>query len=145
MPSAKLAANYDTVVFEKLTIDNMVKNHSLASTIMDATWGKLREYTAYKVERRGGRTIIVTPNGTSQKCSGCWVVVEKDLSVRVHKCPSCGLTMDRDHNAALNILKLGLERARAEAEPLLVRRISKFSQGSEKPRMEVVHPSLVKE
>lgn len=132
--SAKLAAKYDTIVFEDLKINNMVKNHSLASAIMDATWSKLRQLTAYKVERRGGNIIVVDPRGTSQKCSGCGCVVEKDLSVRVHRCPGCKLVIDRDHNAALNILKLGLERAHAEAEPLLVRRISKFSQGSKKPQ-----------
>lgn len=142
--SARLAAKYDAVVFEDLKINNMVKNHSLASAIMDATWSKLRQLTAYKVERRGGNIIVVNPRGTSQKCSGCGCVVEKDLSIRVHQCPSCKLVIDRDHNAALNILKLGLEQAYAEAEPLLVRRISKFSQGSKKPQNEVVHPSPVK-
>jgi putative transposase len=131
--SAKLAANYDTIVFEKLTINNMVKNHSLASAIMDATWSKLRQMIAYKAERRGGQIILINPSSTSQKCSRCGRVVEKDLSVRIHQCPSCNLVMDRDHNAALNILKLGLEQAHAEAEPLLVRRISKFSRGSNKP------------
>jgi putative transposase len=131
--TTKLAAKYDTVIFEALKINNMVKNHNLASAIMDATWSKLRLYTAYKVEGRGGRVILVNPNGTSQKCSGCGWVVQKDLSERIHQCPACNLVIDRDHNAALNILNLGLEQARAEAEPLLVRRISKFSLGSKKP------------
>jgi putative transposase len=117
--SAKLANNYTTVVFEKLTIDNMVKNHSLASAIMDATWGKLRQLTAYKVERRGGQVILVNPSGTSQKCSRCGCVVEKDLSIRTHECPSCGLVIDRDQNAALNILKLGLEQTHARSNHYL--------------------------
>ena len=126
--SKNLAEQYDTIVFEKLNINNMVKNHNLAQAIMDATWGELRLYTAYKVERCGGRVIIVNPSGTSQKCSGCGVVVSKDLSIRRHECPSCKLTLDRDHNAALNILKLGLEQAHAEKQPILVRqRISKFA------------------
>jgi putative transposase len=68
---------YTLVVFEKLDIANMVKNHSLPSAIMDATWAKLRQYTAYKVERRGGQVILVNPRGTSQKCSRCGVVTEK--------------------------------------------------------------------
>lgn len=134
--SAELASKYRTIVFEDLKINIMVKNHSLASAIMDAAWAKLRQMTAYKVERRGGQIILVNPSGTSQKCSGCGCVVKKDLSVRMHKCPSCNLVIDRDHNAALNILKLGLERTHAEVEPLLVRRqISKFSQGSKKPQI----------
>ncbi|MEW6605039.1 MAG: transposase [Thermoproteota archaeon] len=128
---------YTLVVFEKLNIKNMVKNHHLAQAIMDATWGKLREYTAYKVEegRGGGRVIVVNPSGTSQKCSECGVVKAKeklDLSERIFECHSCGLVIDRDLNAAKNIEKLGLEQALAETEPLLVRqqrqqkRISKF-------------------
>ena len=130
--STELACTYDTMVFEKLNINNMVKNHNLAQAIMDATWGKLRLYTAYKAERRGGRVILVNPCGTSQKCSRCGVVAETklDLYVRTFECHSCGLVMDRDLNAALNILKSGLEQARAEKRPLLVRqhkRISKFA------------------
>ena len=136
--SKELADNYDTVVYEKLNINNMVKNHNVASAIMDATWGRLRLYTAYKVERRGGRVILVDPSGTSQKCSRCGVVAKEklDLSVRTFECHSCGLVMDRDLNAALNILKLGLEQARAEAEPLLVqrKRISKFQSRKQEAR-----------
>ncbi|MDV3278746.1 MAG: transposase [Nitrososphaerales archaeon] len=127
--SRQLANNYSTIVFEDLHIPSMVKNHYLASAIMDASWGQLRRLTAYKAERRGGRVILVEPSGTSQKCSGCGEVVPKELSERVHRCPRCGLSLDRDVNAARNILKLGLERARAEEQPLLVqrRRISKFA------------------
>jgi len=113
----------------------MVKNHSLASAILDATWGKLRRLTVYKAERRGRRVILVEPSGTTQICSGCGEIVPKELSVRTHACPRCGLVLDRDLNAARNILERGLERARAETEPLLVPaiRISKFRRGSEKP------------
>ncbi|WP_266190354.1 transposase [Candidatus Nitrososphaera gargensis] len=102
---------------------------------MDATWGKLRQLTAYKVEKRGGRVLVVNPGGTSQKCSGCGVEVKEklDLSIRMFECHSCGLVLDRDTNAAKNILKSGLEQAHAETEPLLIRqrhqqrqRISKF-------------------
>ena len=92
-----------------------------------ATWAELRQMTAYKVERRSGQVILVNPNGTSQKCSGCGAVVQKDLSIRTHECPSCKLVVDRDRNAAINILKLGLEQAHVEKRPLLVRRISKFA------------------
>ena len=133
--SKKLADKYDTIVFEKLNINNMVKNHNLAAAIMDATWGKLRQMTAYKVERRGGQVIIVNPSGTSQKCSGCGVVVPKDLSVRKHECPSCKLVLDRDHNAAMNILKLGLEQAHVEKQPLLVKQISKFASVKQEARV----------
>ncbi len=127
--SHQLANHYSTIVFEDLHIPSMVKNHRLASAIMDASWGQLRRLTAYKAERRGGRVMLVNPSGTSQKCSGCGEVVPKELSERVHDCPNCGLVVDRDVNAARNILKAGLERARVEERPLLVqrRRISKFA------------------
>ena len=128
--SDKLTKENRVIVFEDLKILNMVKNHNLASAITDAAWGKLRRLTAYKAERRGGRVILVNPSGTSQKCSGCGEMVPKELTDRVHDCPRCGLVIDRDVNAARNILKAGLEQARVEAEPLLVqrRRISKFGR-----------------
>ena len=129
--SHHLANHYSTIVFEDLHIPSMVKNHSLASAITDASWGQLRQLTAYKAERHGGRVILVEPRGTSQKCSGCGEVVPKELSERVHHCPRCGLVVDRDVNAARNILKAGQELAHVEAEPLLVqrrKRISKFGQ-----------------
>jgi putative transposase len=127
------AHNYSTIVFEDLKIPNMVKNHHLASAILDACWGKTRRLTAYKAERRGGRVILVEPRGTSQECSRCGRMVEKALLERTHSCPHCGLELDRDVNAARNILARGLEQARVEAEPLPVIRIGKFGQGSKKP------------
>ena len=59
--SDKLTKENKIIVFEDLRIGNMVKNHNLASAIMDAAWGKLRLLTAYKAERRGGRVILVEP------------------------------------------------------------------------------------
>ncbi|OHE56271.1 MAG: hypothetical protein A3K61_04500 [Thaumarchaeota archaeon RBG_16_49_8] len=132
--SRKLADNYGTIIFEDLMIKNMVKNHRLASAILDATWSKLRRLTAYKAERRGGRVILVEPRGTSQECSGCHKIVEKSLSVRTHVCPHCGLMLDRDVNAAKNILARGLEQTHAETEPIPIIRIGKFSQRSKKPK-----------
>jgi len=142
--SHHLAANYGTIVFEDLRVGNMVKNHSLASTILDATWAKLRRLTVYKAERRSGRVIFVEPSGKSQVCSGCGETVPKDLSVRTHRCPHCGLVLDRDLNAAKNILGRGLEQAPAETRPLLapIVRISKFSSRKREAypfRGQVVH------
>ena len=132
--SGSLAEEYGTIVFENLNIRGMVKNHFLASAIMDSCWYKLRQFTVYKAERCGGRVVFVNPAGTSQKCSGCGETVQKPLFERVHSCRKCGLITDRDVNAARNILALGLEQALTETEPLLVhRRISKFGRGSEKP------------
>jgi putative transposase len=85
----------------------MVKNHHLAKSISDASWAKFIEYVSYKAESAGKKVIFVNPRNTSQICSSCGAIVKKSLSVRVHKCPSCGLILDRDVNAAINILRLG--------------------------------------
>lgn len=107
--SRKLVNRFGLIVFEKLTIQNMVKNHHLAKSISDAAWGQLIRFTTYKAEWAGRCVRQVNPRNTSQACSGCGSIVEKDLSVRVHSCVRCGLTLDRDHNAAINILALGLQ------------------------------------
>ncbi len=126
--SNQLTTENNIIVFEDLNVSNMVKNHSLASAIMDATWGKLRQLTVYKAERRGGRVVLVNPSGSSQKCSGCGWISSKKLTLndRVFHCENCGLILDRDVNAAKNVLKAGLEQSLVETEPLLVKRISKF-------------------
>lgn len=105
--SYKLIDNYDVIVFEDLQVKNMIKNHHLAKSISDASWSKFIEYTSYKAESAGKEVILVNPRNTSQICSGCGVIVKKSLSVRVHKCPYCGLVLDRDINAAINILRAG--------------------------------------
>ncbi|MDP6627060.1 MAG: transposase, partial [Methanopyri archaeon] len=101
--SRQLADNYSTITFEKLNIVNMVQNHHLAKSIVDASWNKLIQYTTYKAEEAGGKVVLVDPKNTSQMCSRCGMLVKKDLSVRVHSCWNCGLTIDRDLNAAINI------------------------------------------
>ena len=107
--SLNLVKSYDLIAFEELNIEGMVKNHCLAKHIADAAWGKLIATTSYKAEWAGKRVVLVNPSNTSQICSGCGQMVQKDLSERVHRCPFCGLTLDRDHNAAINILRLGLQ------------------------------------
>ena len=100
---------YGTIVFEDLDITNMTQNHNLAKSILDASWNKLIRYTSYKAEDAGRNVVLVNPAYTSQMCSCCGSIVKKDLSVRVHDCPYCGLSIDRDLNAALNIARLGLQ------------------------------------
>jgi putative transposase len=97
----------DLVVYEDLKVRNMVKNHHLAKSISDASWSMFREWVEYfgKVFKIG--VIAVAPHYTSQECSGCGAIVKKTLSTRTHTC-SCGTILDRDHNAALNILRIGL-------------------------------------
>ncbi|MDD3040439.1 transposase [Bacteroides sp.] len=105
--SRTLVNNYDVIVFEDLKVKNMVKNHHLAKSISDAAWNKFIQFTSYKAESAGKKVVLVSPINTSQICSKCGNLVKKGLSVRVHKCPYCGLILDRDINAAINILRLG--------------------------------------
>lgn len=101
-------ANYDLIAVEKLNIRGMLKNHHLAKSISDASWNKLLQQIRYKAENAGSYFVEVNPRYTSQKCSGCGAIVKKSLSVRTHICPECSLVIDRDYNASLNILRLGM-------------------------------------
>jgi putative transposase len=110
--SKELVDNYGIICFEALNIKKMVKDPLYAKGIMDAAWNKLVTYTSYKAENAGRKVILVNPCNTSQRCSRCGTLVKKDISVRVHNCPFCGLSIDRDLNAAINILRLGLQSDR---------------------------------
>jgi putative transposase len=107
--SRKLTDRFGIIVFENLNIRGMLKNQRLAKSIADAAWNCLVLFTTYKAESAGRCVVQVNPQGTSQMCSGCGEIVPKSLSVRIHSCSVCGLTLDRDHNAAINILRLGLQ------------------------------------
>jgi putative transposase len=102
--SARIVNSYDLIAVEDLRVANMIKNRHLARSISDASWSTFTNMLSYKAEKAGGTFVKVDPKMTSQICSGCGVVVKKGLAIRVHSCPDCGLTLDRDHNAALNIL-----------------------------------------
>jgi putative transposase len=99
--------NYGNIYIEDLTIRRLVKNNRLAKSIQDSSWGRFFYLLSYKVEDTGKKVIKVDPQYTSQKCSNCGEIVEKSLAVRIHRCPHCGLVMDRDENAAKNILAVG--------------------------------------
>ena len=101
----RLFAQCEEVAVEDLKIGNMVKNHHLAKSISDAAWGNFRLTLESKAANAGKQVTKVDPKHTSQRCSGCDSIVAKSLSVRVHDCPDCGLIIDRDHNAAINIKK----------------------------------------
>ncbi|GHO61099.1 RNA-guided endonuclease InsQ/TnpB family protein [Ktedonobacter robiniae] len=77
----------------------------LNKSILDAAWGRFITLCACKAEEAGGMVVKVVPQQTSQRCSGCGVLVPKGLSVRWHSCPTCGTELDRDENAARNILR----------------------------------------
>ena len=107
--SRQLVNRFGTIVFEDLNITNMQKNHHLAKSIADVAWNMFISITKSKAEEAGSHVILVNPRNTSQMCSRCGMIVAKTLSDRVHSCPHCGLVMDRDQNAAINIMRLGLQ------------------------------------
>ena len=113
--SHALVSMFGVIAFEDLNIRGMVRNHRLAKSIADASWNQLIQFTSYKAEYAGRVCVLVDPRNTSQRCSGCGEIVAKDLSERVHDC-GCGLRIDRDHNAAINILALGLQRIEASTQ-----------------------------
>ncbi|MBD2412372.1 transposase [Nostoc calcicola FACHB-389] len=98
----------DLVAYEDLKVPNMVRNRHLAKSISDAAWTQFRQWIEYFGKVFGVVTVAVSPHGTSQDCSNCGEVVKKSLSTRTHICNHCGHIQDRDWNAALNILEIGL-------------------------------------
>ena len=97
----------DVVAYEDLQVKNLVKNHNLAKSISDVGWYQFRVWLEYLAAKFGKITVAVPPQYTSQECSNCGRVVKKSLSTRTHTC-HCGCQLDRDENAAVNILKKGL-------------------------------------
>jgi putative transposase len=107
--SRGLIDRFGLIAFEDLNIRNMIHNHCLAKSISDVAWNMLLTLTSYKAASAGSMVFLVDPRNTSKMCSRCGLLVEKSLSDRVHNCSQCGLSMDRDQNAAINILRLGLQ------------------------------------
>jgi len=100
----------DLIAYEDLQIRNMVRNRKLAKSIHDAGWGIFLQWLKRYGARHEIEVIAVPPHFTSQKCSDCGTIVKKSLSIRTHICPSCGLVLDRDQNAAHNILQKALQK-----------------------------------
>ncbi len=103
--STDLVRNFDRIALEDLRVRNMVRNHHLSKSILDSGWSAFRQYLTYKAESAGREVAFVDPAYTSRCCSECGAVFQDfDLSTRRVIC-ACGLSLDRDHNAALNILR----------------------------------------
>ena len=115
-----LIQRYDGIALEDLRIPNMVKNHHLSKSILDSGWGYFKKQLSVKAASAGRQIVLVDPAYTSKCCSNCGMVFQDfDLSTRWVTC-ACGLSLDRDHNAAINILRrAGLdESARLKTAPL---------------------------
>jgi putative transposase len=107
----QLVNTYNFIGIEDLTLGFMTRNEHLSLSAHDAGLGMFRQLLTYKAEEAGTSLAAVNPQYTSQVCSGCGVIVPKELSVRTHDCPHCGLSVDRDVNAARIILFLALSEA----------------------------------
>jgi len=105
----KLVNRYGFIAVESLTVRGMVKNRRLSRSISDAGWTGFKNILKHKAEKAGVEIVEVDPSWTSQICSGCGQLVQKELSERWHEC-SCGCSLQRDVNAARNILTRGLVR-----------------------------------
>ena len=106
--SRKYVDDYDTIFVEDLKISNMLKNHVLARSIANASWHSFFQKLEYKAANAGILFRKVPPHQTSQGCSGCGKIIKKTLAQRTHVCDFCGLVLDRDHNAAINIRQKGI-------------------------------------
>ncbi len=102
--SLNLVRKYDFMAFENLQIRNLIRNNHLAKSISDASWGNFLLILTAKAENAGREIMKVNPQNTSQNCSNCGKKNSKSLKVRKHRCESCGIVLDRDLNASVNIL-----------------------------------------
>ncbi len=113
-------SGYTSFAVEDLHIRNMVRNHRLAGSIQDASWNRFINMLSYKAESAGMRVVKVDPKDTSKTCSDCGNIKDMPLSVREYNCDRCGMQLDRDINASINILHrattLGQRGSHAQGE-----------------------------
>lgn len=115
--STELVRRFGLIAVEDLNDNGLCRSH-VSKSMSDAGWGYFLAMLSYKAENAGRTVVKVNPNNTSQVCSGCGSCVPKTLSDRLHSCPHCGLVLDRDHNAALEILARGQRVAAKCSEAL---------------------------
>ncbi len=125
------ATRYGVIFLEHLRINNMIKNHHLAMSIMDASWGAFKNMVDYKSKMM----VEVEPYNTTVECSRCGNKVPKSLAVRTHRCDVCGLVLDRDHNASITIFNrgmalLGLPMVHREVTPVEISRRSRKQEAA---------------
>jgi putative transposase len=108
--AVELYRTHDCIVYEDLNLKGLAQS-KLAKSVLDAAWGMFIRALNDKAEGAGRWAIAVDPRGTSVRCSSCEKPVPKSLSERTHRCEKCGLVLDRDENAARNILALGRSAA----------------------------------
>jgi putative transposase len=105
--SRRIVDSFDLIAVDDLSVNRMTHNHCLAKSIHDAAWSQFASLLAYKAVWAGRQFVAVNPAYTSQDCSSCGHRQLLSLSDRIYTCPCCGVVLDRDFNASLNILRLG--------------------------------------
>jgi len=135
--STDLVTRFDSIAVEDLNIGGMVKNHHLAQAIYDVAWGKFFNMTQTKAESAGRVFKRVDPRYTSQICSNCGNKQKMPLAIRIYECESCGLIINRDHNAAINIDRAGQTRNYARGERRRSKKRERDSRPQSKPRRAV--------
>ena len=114
--STDIINNHDIICIENLNIKGMLRNHKLARSISDVSWSEFIRQLKYKANWYGRKVVRVPISYPSSKtCSSCGNIKETlKLSERIYKCECCGLEIDRDYNASMNILRKGLEILKEE-------------------------------
>lgn len=125
--STQYAKNNDVIFVERLEKLNMMKNHRLAQSIMDASWGTFLQKLEYKCKI----LVEIPAKNTSVDCSRCGNAVPKSLAIRIHKCNVCNLVLDRDYNASINILNKGLNKLPQELREVTLVEMPKASMKQE--------------
>jgi putative transposase len=113
--SKQLLDKYDAIAFEDLNVKGLARTR-MAKSILDAGWSEFLDILVCKAESAGKLAIAVNPNGTTQDCSNCGTRVPKTIADRWHSCPVCGLELDRDVNAAINVKNLAVGRTVNKAQ-----------------------------
>ncbi len=125
--------SHDFIAVEALDTKELIEMAHNGKNRADAAWATFLHMLTYKAARAGRWVVRVEPRGTTGRCSNCGKVVEKPLWVRVHRCLKCGLELDRDLNAARNILQDGLAKVGwepAEFMPVEVGPLSQLRAGT---------------
>jgi putative transposase len=135
-------SGYTSFAAEDLHIQNMVKNHNLAQSIHNASWNRFIQMLSYKAESAGMKVIKVDARNTSKECSDCGNIMDMPLSIREYNCNRCGLQLDRDINASINILKRAREgHSRRYAQGDMASAIQQESKSRiEELRTDKTHP-----
>jgi putative transposase len=117
--TTKLVTTCKFIGVEDLDISQLHQLSYNARNMKDCSWGKFLQMLGFKAESADCQVVKICPENTTKECSNCGYIQDMPLGVRQYNCPNCGLSLDRDHNAAINILRRALEQGCVEVEKFL--------------------------